>query len=58
MPASTELLLEQINSLQSQITAAERDGQPVEDLKARLRQLGEQFKQSTQALNESKVLKG
>lgn len=58
MSASTELLLEQISSLQSQIADAEKSGQPVDDLKVRLRQLGEQFKQSSQALNESKILKG
>jgi hypothetical protein len=58
MPASSELLLEQINDLKQRLVEAERSGQPTEQLKEQLRVLGEQFNKSMQALNESKVLKG
>ena len=58
MPATNELLLEQINALNEQIVAAERSGQPTAALKEQLRKLSEQFNSSMAALNESKILKG
>jgi len=59
MPATTELLVEQIRQIAQQITSAESRGEDTALLKKQHEELHCQWSQANQALTESKqLLKG
>lgn len=59
MPSSTELLLEQINELKSEITSAKLKNTPHDHLEERLSQLLGKLSAAATSLNENaQILKG